>query len=68
MCLGKNKENDTFNFGNLSLNNGKEEAILGFTIDNKLSFDYHEKKICRKASQKTCALLRISNYLGSRQK
>ena len=53
MCLGKNKENDTFNFGNISLNNSKEEMILGLTIDNKLSFDNHVKKICRKASQKT---------------
>ena len=67
MCLGKNKENDTFNFGNISLNNSKEEVILGLTIDNKLCFDNHVKKICRKASQKTCALSRISNYLGSKQ-
>ena len=41
MCLGKNKENDTFNFGNISLNNSKEEAILSLTVDNKLSFDNH---------------------------
>ena len=68
MCLGKNKENDTFNFGNISLKNSKGEVILGLTIDNKLSFDNHVKKICRKASQKTCALSRISNYLDSKQK
>ena len=52
MCLGKNKENDTFNFGNISLKNSKEEIVLGLTIDNKHSFDNHAKKICRKASQK----------------
>ena len=68
MCLGKNKENDAFNFGNISLNNSKEEVILGLAIDNKLSFDNHIKKICRKASQKSCALSRISNYLDSKQK
>ena len=50
------------------LKNSKEEAILGLTIDNKRSFDNHVKKICRKASQKTCALSRISNYLNSKQK
>ena len=66
MYLGKNKENDTFNFGNISLKNSKEEVILG--IDNKLSFDNHVQKICRNASQKTCALSRISNYLDSKQK
>ena len=48
--------------------NSKEKAILGLTIDNKRSFDNHVKKICRKASQKTCALSRISNYLDSKQK
>ena len=68
MFLGKNKENDTFNFGNTSLKNSKEEAILGLTIDNQLSFDNDVKKHCRKASQKTCALSRISNFLDSKQK
>ena len=42
--------------------------ILSLTIDNKLSFDNHVKKICRKASQKTSALSKISNYLDSNQK
>ena len=42
--------------------------ILGLTIDNKLSSDNHVKKICRKASQKSCALSGISNDLGSKQK
>ena len=65
--LGKNKENETFNAGNIYLKNSKEEVILGLTIDNKLSFDNHVKKICRKASQKTCALSRISNYLDPKR-
>ena len=68
ICLGKNQENYTFNFGNISLNNSKEEVNSGLIIDNKLSFDNHVKKIFRKASQKTCALSRISNYVGSKQK
>ena len=59
--LGKNKEYDKFNFGNISLNNSKEEVILGLTIDNKLCFDNHVKKIYAKASHKTCALSRISS-------
>ena len=58
----KNKENDTFNFRNISLKNSQEEVISGLTIDNKLSFDNHVKKIYRKASQKTCGLSRIPNY------
>ena len=38
MCFAKNKVNDTFNFENIFLKNSKEEAILGLTIDNKVSF------------------------------
>ena len=69
MCLGKwNKEKDTFNLENISLKSSKEEVILGLTIDNKLSFDNHVKKTCRKASQKACALSRISNCLDYKQK
>ena len=66
-CLGKNKENETFNAGNIYLKNSKEEVILALTTDNKLSFDNYVKKICREASQKTCALSRISNYLDPKQ-
>ena len=55
-------------FENISLKNSKEEVILGLTIGKKLSFDNHVKKICRKASHKTYALSRISNYLDSKQK
>ena len=68
MCFGKNKENDKFNFVNISLTNSKEEVILSSTIDNKPSFVDHVKKICRKASQKTCTLSRLSNYLDLKQK
>ena len=32
MCLGKIKENDTFNFENIFFKNSKEKVILG-TID-----------------------------------
>ena len=32
MCLGKNKENDTLNFGNISYKNSKEEVILSLAI------------------------------------
>ena len=49
MCFGKIKENDKFNFENIS----QEVVILVFTIDNKLFLDYRVKEICRKASQKT---------------
>ena len=61
MCLGKSKENDTFNFGNISLKISKE-VILGLTIDNKLSFDNRVKEICRKASQGLCIIKNIKLF------
>ena len=67
MYLSKNKEDGILKFGNISTNNNKEGVVLGLTIDNKISSDNNVKKICSKASQKTCALSRISNYLASKQ-
>ena len=55
-------------FENYILENSKREVVLGVTIDNKLTFDSHIKSICRKASQKLGALLRITNYLTSSEK
>ena len=34
ICLGRDKENDAFNFENWSLKNSKEEVILSLTIDD----------------------------------
>ena len=68
MCIGRNIENDKFEFDNLLLENSKEEVVLGVTIDNKLTSDSHIKNICRKAGQKLGALLRIRNYLNSSEK
>ena len=49
MCIGRNNENEKFEFDNLLLENSKEEVVLGVTIDNKLTFDSHIKNFCRKA-------------------
>ena len=68
MCIGRNTENDKFEFDNLLLENSKEEVVLGVTIENKLTFDSHIKNICREAGQKLDALLRITNYPNSSQK
>ena len=38
--------------------------LLGVTIDNKLNFDEHVSKLCKKASQKIHALARISNFMS----
>ena len=64
MCIGRNTENDKFEFDNFLFGNSKEEAALGATSGNKLTFDSHFKDICRKAGQNLGAQLRITNYLN----
>ena len=67
MCIGRNTENHEFEFFNLLLEN-KEEVVLGFITDNKLTFDSQIKNIDRKAGQKLWELLATTNYLNSSKK
>ena len=53
---------------NISIKNSKVEAILGLAIDNKLSFNNHGRKICRKASQNLCTFKNIKFRLETRKK
>ena len=41
--------------------------LLGVKIDSQLTFDPHIKEVCKKASQKTRALLRLRNHLNQKQ-
>ena len=41
----------------------KSVKLLGVTIDNKLDFNEHLTKLCKKVSSKLHALARISNYM-----
>lgn len=52
MYLGKDKERDTFELGNISLNESKQEVIFGLTIFNKLSFNSHIQNNIRNLSNK----------------
>ena len=67
MSVGKDTcDKDVFYYDNLILKNSNE--ILGVTIDRKLTFHQHIKKMCRKASQKLSALLRLSPYLDTNKR
>ena len=48
-----------FYYDNFTLKNSNEEEMLGVTIDRKLTFLQHAKKMCHKADQKLSALLRL---------
>ena len=58
MCLGNNVE--TFFFHNILMGNSKEQKFIGVMIDNI--------ELCKKASQKTVALSRLSSYLHNSEK
>ena len=52
------------NIGNQIISNSGSEKLLGVTFDNKLCFDIHVTKLCKKAGQKHHALARISNLMS----
>ena len=52
MCIGKDGENETFTFKDVCYKSSNEEVILGITIDNKLDFHSHMRKMCQKPGQK----------------
>ena len=58
MCIGQKRENKTFIFRDVCYKNSKEKVMLGVITDNKLTFDCHIKKNCKKDGQK-CTLENI---------
>ena len=68
MSIGKDTHyEDVFYYDKLTLKNSNEGEILGVTIDRKLSFHQHVKKMCRKG-QKLSALLGLSPYLNTNKR
>ena len=61
--MGKLKASIEFNCENITIPNCEEIELLGITIDNKLKFEKHIAKICRKVSQQTAVLKRMRNIL-----
>ena len=69
MSIGKeNHDEHVFYYDNLTIKNSNEEEILEVTIDRKLTFHQHIKKMCRKAGQKLSALLRLYPYLDTNKR
>ena len=56
MCIEKSCTDDTFIHNGKMFQNNKEETMLGIIIDNKLTFDSHINRMCKKAGQKLSAL------------
>ena len=58
----------TFLLNGQKFKNSKEETILGLIIDNKLTFDSHIDRICKKADQKLSALSQILAFIDLNKK
>ena len=64
--LVSNHSNEiSLNIDQQLITGSKSVKLLGITIDNKLSFDEHISKLCKKASLKLHALSRVSSYFSS---
>ena len=60
MCIGRDGENETFTFKDVCYKSSNEEVILGITIDNKLDFHSHMRKMYKKPGQKKNFLKNIN--------
>ena len=63
IVMGKLKASIEFCSENTTIPNCEEIELLGITMDNKLKFEKHIAKICRKVSQQTAVLKRMRNIL-----
>ena len=52
--------------GNIFINE-KTVRLLGITVDNKLSFEPHLNKTCKKVRQKLHALAKISTHISQKK-
>ena len=55
---------NTIKIGNLCIKNSSCENMLSINFDYKLKFTNHIDEICKKASRKLNALVRIAPYMG----
>ena len=64
----RDEGNEAFTFKDVCYKKSKEEIILGITIDSKLNFNSHIRKMCKKSDQKLNAISKISTFLNKDQK
>ena len=64
-------EKGSTNFVNINgkyIFNSENQKVLEVYFDNKINFEYHLAKLCKKASQKLHVLARVSAFMSCRQK
>ena len=68
LLLSDKGDNYSILIGTEVILNSMDEKILGVYFDNKLNFNTHLTKLCKKASQKLHALARVSNVMSINQR
>ena len=63
MVMGRREEDLQFRCENTVIPNATEVEMLGVILDEKLKFDQHVAKVCRKVTQNIAVLRRIRNML-----
>ena len=66
--LVNSNEKVTIEKGSHEIANTKREKFSGVHLDSGLSFDYHVSEICKKASRKVCALVRVTSGMSLSKK
>ena len=64
LLITNHDENVSINIANEIIKGSNSVKLLGVQIDNKLNFNEHVTKICKKVSMKLHALARISNLMS----
>ena len=57
------KDEASIKIDDTDIKSSSSKKLLGVLIDNKLNFNEHVSKLCKKASNKLHALARISKYM-----
>ena len=69
MSFGSNPDkSDLLLVDSTKIPSTEEYVIFGVTIDNRLTFYYHLKNLCKKIANKLNPLPRIATYLNHNQK
>ena len=68
LLLSETGEEYNINIGNECITNSTCEKIRGVYFENKMTFNTHVTKLCKKAFQKLHALARVSNLMSFKQR
>ena len=65
LLITKHNDNVSAKTGSEIIMGSESVKLLGIIIDNKLNFNEHISKLCKKVSQKIHALARIANFMST---